>query len=82
MTEATLYMIIGFIFAVIGYLRDSFSTNYEEDKKKTKELLESLLININLTQLRLLTFALNILMWPVCLFIMIHDEITGNKDDN
>ena len=82
MTEVTLYMIIGFIFSMIIHLCDIFGPNRERDEKKSKEMMEFSPINMSITQLRILAFVLNILIWPVGLFMMIEGIITGNKDDD
>lgn len=82
MTGLTLYIIIGLIFAVIGYLNDSFGPKHKENEKKTEELLDSSLINMTIAQVRSLTFVLNLLMWPLALVLVIADIITGNEDDD
>ncbi len=82
MTNVTLYLIIGLIFAVMMYLHDAFGSNHEEDEKKCQELLDSSPINVTIAQLRSLAFVVNLLIWPLALIVVVADIITGDKDDD
>ncbi len=80
MTNLTLYMIIGFCFSVVSSLDFFLHPRNEEKRKEVEKSFE--LLPINLKGIYLLVFIIQIFTWPIGMFIMIEDIITGNKDDD
>ncbi len=82
MTDLTLYIIIGLIFATLVFLKNYFFMS-ERKRKNIDEKLKSFsdeMFEITFTQILLMHFILSALLWPVGLIISIYERTIGVED--